>query len=79
VFEPFFSFSQEEEAPCVDCDKPGKISPVEFNPKKLLQRLCSGGKCPTFEDTMALANGGVTNPQPVPFKKGFMAPHVGSI
>lgn len=69
----------EEEPPCEDCDKPGKLHPVDFNPKLLLDRLCAGGKCPKFDDRVAVANGDVVVPPKAPFKRGgFMAANSGS-
>lgn len=65
---------------CPDCNKPGKITQAEFNPKMLLDRLCAGGKCAQFNDRMAVANGDTVVPPPSPYPNGgFLKPATGSM
>jgi len=65
---------------CPDCDKEGVIHPREFNPKKLLERLCAGGKCPQFADRQAVSNGLAVKPRGGPFPNGgWMRPNTGSV
>lgn len=65
---------------CPDCDRPGQIKHSDFNPKKLLQRLCAGGKCPEFDDRAAVVSGDIPPQRTGGFPNGgFMDPHVGSL
>ncbi len=51
---------------------------TDFNPKKLLERLCPGGKCATSNDRIGVAVGAVGVPQNNPYKNGgFMKPSLG--
>jgi len=43
--EPDIKLKEEEGVACVDCNEPGKMETDDFNPKKLLEKLCTGGKC----------------------------------
>jgi len=67
-----------EEPPCVNCDKPGSMHHDDFNPKRLLQRLCAGGNCPRFEDSHEIALGNTVHALPAR-GSGFLEPSTGSL